>query len=213
MGTQTLARVAGLRTAVASLPGGDSAQISGASTVVAAVALGDIERLRAGLFLSVGLAAGLVALLSRSLAAGVAIGVSVLLSTLIVLVGSAAWTSTVSYGLVVALIIAVGIAIDDGIHLVNVARTSEDRGAIPQAAWIDAVSRTGGAIFVTSLILMVTLSVTQVASMPALRSIGRELILALAAALVLTLAVFAPTAILVERLQGWVFRGKVPRDD
>lgn len=212
-GTQTLARVKGLRTALATVPGGADAQISGASTVVATVALGDIERLRTGLFLSVALAAGLVAVLSRSLAAGLAIGISVLLSSLVVLVGSAAWTGTVSYGLIVALIIAVGIAIDDGIHLVNAARKSNDRGAISPPAWIDAVARKGGAILVTSVILIVTLSVTQVASMPALRSIGREVILALAAALVLTLAIIAPTAVVVERLQGWVFRGKVPRDE
>lgn len=212
-GTQSLARVAQLRAALATLPGGDGAQVAGASTIVATTALDDIMRLRAGLFLSVALAAGLVAVLSRSLAAGVAVGLSVLLSSLVVLVGSALWIGTVSYGLIVALIISVGIAIDDGIHLVNVARGSGGTGPIPPAAWTDAIARTGGAVLVTSLILMVTLVVTQFSGMPALRGIGREVTLALAAALVLTLTVIAPTAVLVDRLQGRLFPRKAPRDE
>lgn len=212
-GTQSLARVAQLRAVLGTLPGGDGAQVAGASTMVATTALGDIERLRTGLFLSVGLAAGLVAVLSRSLAAGVAVGLSVLLSCLVVLVGSAAWTGTVSYGLIVALIISVGIAIDDGIHLVNVARGSDRSGPIPLAAWTDAIARTGAAVLVTSLILMVTLVVTQVSSMPALRGIGREVTLALAAALVLTFTVIAPTAVFVDRVQGRLFPRRARRDE
>ncbi|GAB5447493.1 MMPL family transporter [Gymnodinialimonas sp.] len=211
-GTQSLARVAQMRTALAALPGGEGAQISGASTIVATTALGDIERLRTGLFLSIGLAAGLVTVLSRSLAAGIAVGLSVLLSSLVVLVGSAAWSGAVSYGLIVALIIAVGIAIDDGIHLVNVARGPNTNGRISSLAWTDALARTGGAVLVTSLILMVTLLVTQASSMPALRGIGREVILALAAAFVLTLTVIAPTAVFMDRLLARMVQRKAPRD-
>jgi predicted RND superfamily exporter protein len=212
-GTQSLARVARLRAILATLPGGDEAQVAGASTIVATTALGDIKRLRMGLFFSIALAAGLIAVLSRSLAAGLAVGLSVLLSSLGVLVGSAVWIGTVSYGLIVALIISIGIAIDDGIHIVNVARGSKGNGPIPPSAWTDAIARTGGAILVTSLILMVTLAVTQVSSMPALRSIGREVTLALAAALVLTLTIIAPTAVFVDRLLGFIFPGKESRDD
>lgn len=207
-GTDSLARVARLRAAVAGLAGGEEARISGVSAVVAEAAIEDIEQLRRGLYLSVVLAAGLVALLCRNLAAGAALGLSVLLSVLTVLVGGALWGGVVSYGLTVALIVSVGIAIDDGIHLINRAGGRAGHGTITPERWCRSAGRTGGAIVVSSVILIVTISVTQFTEMPALRSIGREVMLAMAVALGLTLTVIVPLALLFERISTWRLRKK-----
>ena len=195
---ETAALKATIERSIETLPGQNEVLISGIAVVTSEGTKTNIDRLRWGLFLSAGLTAGLVAIASGSIAAGVGTGLAVLLSILLVLTFGSWPDSTVGYGLVVALIVSVGIAIDDGIHLVNFAQQDAHFGSDAQRAYSNAVEKAGVAIVVSSIILIVSLFVTQFAEMPATRSIGREIMAALAVAMVLTLVV-VPCAALSTR--------------
>jgi predicted RND superfamily exporter protein len=186
--------------AVALLPGGNAALVSGVTLVISEGARDNIDQLRAGLFLSVLLAACLVAVASSSLSAGAGTGLAVLLCVLLVLTFGSMPHGLVNYGLVVALIISAGIAIDDGIHLINYARHSPYFETSQPKAYAQAVEQAGAAIVFSSVILIASMSVTQFAEMPAIRSIGREIIAALCVALVLTLTVVPAVALAVRDL-------------
>ena len=210
-GAQTIALFNRVQEILEGLPDGEAAQVASLATLVAQSAVEDIDRLRAGVLLSVVLASGLIALSSGSLAAGLAVGLSVGLSVLVVLVGSGALAGAISYSLIVALVISVGIAIDDGIHLVNKASADDAAHRSGAERWTDGLAQTGGAILLTSLILVVTLVVTQTASMPALRVIGREIALALTAAFFFTTFIVAPTAVRIDRTLHNLFSRKATR--
>lgn len=204
-GAEGIALKARVRDAVAPLSGGEAAVISGVGVMIDEGATANIDKLRNGLFLSAVLAAGLIALASGSLAAGFGTALAVTLSILLVLSLGALPDGLVNYGLVVALIISVGVAIDDGIHLVNYARHSGQTGP---GAYADAVQRAGAAIVLSSVILIASLAVTQAAEMPAIRSTGRQIISALVIALGLTLTVTPAATLVAGDVLGWV-RGKL----
>lgn len=202
LGSETLARIERIKSTIVTLPGGSQAVVASPAHVIAETAITDIDQLRRALLFSVALAALIVAALARSFEAGVAIGASMLICVLAVMWLGGIARDGVSFGLVVALIISVGIAIDDGIHLSNIARLHAPTGAISEDAWREGLFRAGLPMLASSVILIATMVVTQFAEMPAIRSIGRDIMLALAIALGLTLTLVPCVAIALRRFLG-----------
>lgn len=199
-GRETLGRISLIRNTVAKFPGGETANISGLSSVVAVSSMNNVNRLRSGLLPSVVLAACLVGLTAWSLAAGVAVGFYVLMSTLLTLLCSGIAHGAATYGMTIALIIGIGIAIDNGIHIVNAACDPKTKAPASPQLWCAALSRTAGPILVSTAMMVCALGATQFAQMGAMRGFGRDLAFALGIALVLTFLLVVPVAISVSEL-------------
>ncbi len=72
----------------------------------------------------------------------------------------------------VILAVALGIAVDDTLHVLAAFDTARRRGSTPRAAAIDAVATSGHAIVITSGVLVAGLAVNLLSSFPPLRTLG-----------------------------------------
>jgi predicted RND superfamily exporter protein len=165
-----------------------------------------VERLRTGLLIAVFLAIGVIMVASGSIVLGLACLIPNLIP--ILSVESLLWVTGNTHDVttVIALTIAFGIAIDNAIHVINFYRNACAQGMDPPQALSHAVGDVAPALLASTLILCVSLLVTQFSAMPTVVLLGRLMIATLMIALVSNL-LFLPSYIrlltrLMERVRG-----------
>ncbi len=160
-----------------------------------------LQALRQSLLLTVFVTALIVGLSTRSPAMAISLAVSVSVCVLSVLALSGLVAGRVEFSMLVALVIAIGIAVDDGIHLLNLAGSRPDWRDDPRQAIAHALRAAAPALVVSTVILCATLLILLFTQLPALATIGLGVISALAIALLSTVIVL-PAVLLV--LLNWL---------
>lgn len=177
--------------------------VSGLPVLAAVSSTTMIRQLTVNIFSSLVLVMGLIGLAFRSLP----IMALSLLPNLFPVAASAALLYLTGWGLdypsVIALIVALGLAVDDSIHFFNhfaiAARGQADMAAVVSAT----LERVGPVLILTTAVLLVGVAVTLASVLPPMRLFGVMMMTTLAAALAGDM-VMLPAIVLATRVRGWL---------
>ncbi len=142
-----------------------------------------IDRLKSGLLLAVALAAGIVGLVCRSPRVFFAVAAANLLVVLLIEAGAWAIGQPGEFALYIALTIALGIGIDDSVHILNLMRQPAGT-ALPETRIRHAIARAAPALAGSTIVLCANILVTAVSVLPVVTFIGLTISLTLALALI-----------------------------
>ncbi len=149
---------------------GPSTHLAGLSVLIARDVPRIIDEMRMGLFLALAIIAIVTCLFTRSIFLGLASVVPNLLPILGIMLWLFATDQALSMTGIIALTVALGIAVDDSIHLLNRYCRAGRQNA--QRAVEHALGEAGPPMAVTTLVLVSGLSVTQLSSLPTVGLFG-----------------------------------------
>jgi hypothetical protein len=181
-GVEPAATLKALHGQLISKPALSEATITGFAIMSAFEATHIIERLKSGLLLAVALAAGIVGLVCRSARVFLAVAMANLLVVLFIEACAWAFGRPGEFALYVALTIALGIGIDDSVHILNLMRRTQDKISRDQIIR-RAIGRAAPALAASTIVLCANILVTAVSVLPVVTFIGLTISLTLAFAL------------------------------
>lgn len=168
---------------LSSNPAFDGVTVTGFPVMTAFEATFVIERLKSGLLLAVILAAGIVGLVCRSFRVFIAVAAANLAVVLLIETGAWAIGLPGEFALYIALTIALGIGIDDSVHILNLMRHSNDQVPTKEAIR-RSITRAAPALVGSTVVLCANILVTAVSVLPVVSFIGLTVSLTLAFALI-----------------------------
>ena len=109
----------------------------------------------------------------------------------------------------VALTIAFGIAIDNAVHLINVHDAELREGKEPRHALSRAIEEVGPALTAGTVIICVSVLVTQISGLPVVPVLGQLMIATLVVALLSNLLILPANILTLQRFTDRLMRGKM----
>lgn len=189
-----------LHSKLSQLPALADATITGPSVMNAFEASHVIGQLKFGLVLAAVLAAGLVGVVCRSGRIFAAVLLANVLVVLLIEVSAFAVDRPADFALYVALTIAIGVGIDDAVHLINLYLRQPESRPRTQALRL-SINHAAPALMGATIVLCTNLMVTQFSALPVVSFIGLTVAAALAAALISNIVVL-PAVLLVGNNEG-----------
>lgn len=179
-------------------PAFEEAVITGSSVMIAFEASHVIDQLKLGLLLAAALAAGVVGAVCRSFRIGVGVLLANLFVVLLIEAGVAASGRAADFALFVALTIAIGIGVDDAVHIINLYLRKKDK-LTPSKAILAAIDRSAPALMGSTFVLCTNMMVTQFSALPVVSFIGLTVSATLALALIANVIILPAVIVLVLR--------------
>lgn len=169
-----------------------------------------IDQLRTSLMIAIGLGILIVGVATRSPFITLAAITPNLLPVFFVMFVLYMRGATVNLSEVVALTIAFGIAIDNAVHLINVHDAQRRLGKRVLHSISSAVDEVGPALTAGTVIICVSILVTQISSLPVVPVLGQLMISTLIVALLANLLILPSNILTLERLRQMI-SGERPR--
>ncbi len=208
--------VSRLRQELATLDFGNEVVITGFPVLMSIEFTALINQLRASLMIAILLGILIVGLATRSPFITLAAITPNLLPVFFVMMLLYVRGGTINLSEVVALTIAFGIAIDNAVHLINVYDAEQRRGKDFRLALSSAMEEVGPALTAGTVIICVSVLVTQISGLPVVPILGQLMIATLVVALLSNLLIFPANILTLEyfmsKLKGKKTPDKNPRN-
>ena len=201
--------VSQLRQQLAKLDYGDDVIVSGFPVLMSIEFTKLINQLRTSLMIAIVMGILFVGLATRSPFITLAAITPNLLPVFFVMMLLYLRGGTINLSEVVALTIAFGIAIDNAVHLINVHDAELREGKEPRHALSRAIEEVGPALTAGTVIICVSVLVTQISGLPVVPVLGQLMIATLVVALLSNLLILPANILTLQRFTDRLMRGKM----
>ncbi|MGB7334285.1 MAG: MMPL family transporter [Salaquimonas sp.] len=193
-----------LKKSLSALPFGEEVTLSGFPILMAVEFTNLIDQLRTSLMIAIALGILFIGIATRSPFITIAAITPNLLPIFFVLVFLYVRGGTINLSEVVALTVAFGIAVDNAVHLINVFDSEQRAGKEATHALSTALEEVGPALTAGTVIICVSVLVTQISHLPVVPVLGQLMISTLIVALIANLLILPANILTLGRLKNMI---------